>query len=138
MKEHLRGWFATTLLGSPMSTSSLKNCSQISSVSTLIHPRFCIKHRHFNTFERTERYCFCRVLFSGFLSVFRSAKTLRSQLKIGENTKIISYLGSLEERKNPLAVLKVAAMLQERKDIHFVIAGKGDSDYSRQVIETAK
>jgi D-inositol-3-phosphate glycosyltransferase len=78
------------------------------------------------------------VLFSGFLSVFRSAKTLRSQLKIGENTKIISYLGSLEERKNPLAVLKVAAMLQERKDIHFVIAGKGDSDYSRQVIETAK
>ena len=66
------------------------------------------------------------------------SKTLRKQLKIDENTKIVSYLGSLEERKNPLAVLKVAAMLQDRKDIHFVIAGKGESDYARQVIEAAK
>jgi len=59
------------------------------------------------------------------------------RLKINENTKIVSYLGSLEERKNPLAVLKVARMLQERKDIHFVIAGRGDSSYFKKVVETA-
>ena len=59
------------------------------------------------------------------------------QLKITETAKIVSYLGSLEERKNPLAVLKVAEKLQERKDIHFVIAGKGDSPYAKKVIDTA-
>src|SRR4030043_1018723 len=59
------------------------------------------------------------------------------QLKITETEKIVSYLGSLEERKNPLAVLKVAEMLQDRKDIHFVIAGKGDSPYAKKVISTA-
>ena len=59
------------------------------------------------------------------------------QLKIIENARIVSYLGSLEERKNPLAVLKVAEKLQDRKDIHFVIAGKGDSSYAKKVIKTA-
>jgi len=55
-----------------------------------------------------------------------------------EKVKVISYLGSLEERKNPLAVLKVAKSLQERKDIHFVIAGRGDSAYAKKVVEMAK
>ena len=64
-------------------------------------------------------------------------KGFLKRLKIKENTKIVSYLGSLEERKNPLAILKVAGMLKERKDIHFVIAGKGDSSYAKKVIETA-
>jgi len=59
------------------------------------------------------------------------------QLKITGTEKIVSYLGSLEERKNPLAVLEVAEKLQERKDIHFVIAGKGDSPYAKKVIDTA-
>ena len=59
------------------------------------------------------------------------------QLKIKESAKLVSYLGSLEERKNPLAVLKVAAKLQERKDIHFIIAGRGDSPYAKKVIDTA-
>ena len=59
------------------------------------------------------------------------------QLEIKETAKIVSYLGSLEERKNPLAVLKVAEKLQERKDIHFIIAGRGDSPYAKKVIETA-
>ena len=62
-------------------------------------------------------------------------KSLLERLKIKESAKIVSYLGSLEERKNPLAVLKVAGKLQERKDIHFVIAGKGDSSYAKKVIE---
>jgi glycosyltransferase involved in cell wall biosynthesis len=67
----------------------------------------------------------------------QSEKDFLRQFKINEDSKIVSYLGSLEERKNPLAVLKVAEMLKERKDIHFVIAGKGESPYSKKVIETA-
>jgi glycosyltransferase involved in cell wall biosynthesis len=62
-------------------------------------------------------------------------KSLLKRLKIEESAKIVSYLGSLEERKNPLAILKVAGKLHERKDIHFVIAGKGDSSYAKKVIE---
>ena len=60
-----------------------------------------------------------------------------SRLKIKDSTKIVSYLGSLEERKNPLAILKIAERLQESSNIHFVIAGKGDSPYAKKVIETA-
>jgi len=67
----------------------------------------------------------------------QSIKNFLKQLNIGEDKKIVSYLGSIEERKNPLAVLKVAEMLMEREDIHFVIAGKGESPYSQKVVETA-
>ena len=66
-----------------------------------------------------------------------NVKSFFKQFRIKESAKIVSYLGSLEERKNPLAVLKVAEKLQERKDIHFVIAGRGDSPYAKKVIETA-
>lgn len=60
-----------------------------------------------------------------------------NRLKIKENQKIVSYVGSLEEHKNPLAVLRVAEILQERKSVHFVIAGRGDSPYAKKVIEAA-
>jgi glycosyltransferase involved in cell wall biosynthesis len=68
----------------------------------------------------------------------QSVKNFLRQVKIDEGSKVVSYLGSLEERKNPLAVLKVAEMLKERKDVHFVIAGKGELPYSKRVIETAR
>jgi len=64
-------------------------------------------------------------------------KSFRERLGIKENVKIVSYLGSVEERKNPFAILKVAQKLQERNDIHFIIAGKGDSSYAKRVIEVA-
>jgi len=67
-----------------------------------------------------------------------NVKDFLRQLKIDESVKIVSYLGSLEERKNPSAVLKVAEKLQDRKDIHFIIAGKGDSSYAKKVIEAAR
>jgi D-inositol-3-phosphate glycosyltransferase len=67
-----------------------------------------------------------------------NVKGFLKQLKIKESTKIVSYLGSLEERKNPLAILKIAERLQERKDIRFIIAGRGDSSYAKKIIETAK
>jgi len=64
-------------------------------------------------------------------------KSFLERLKVPESAKIVSYLGSLEERKNPLAILRIAGKLQKRRDIHFVIAGKGNSAYAKKVIETA-
>ncbi len=59
-------------------------------------------------------------------------------LGISEETRIVSFLGSLEERKNPMGFLKVAEKLKERKDIHFVVAGRGGSKYAEKVIQAAK
>lgn len=57
--------------------------------------------------------------------------------QIPSKAKLVSYLGSLEERKNPMAVLKVADMLKDRPDILLVIAGRGDSRYAERVKEKA-
>lgn len=65
-------------------------------------------------------------------------KSFVKRLNIREDARIVACLGSLEERKNPLAVLKVAEKLQKRKDIHFVIAGRGGSPYAEKVIQIAK
>ena len=56
---------------------------------------------------------------------------------IAPGKHIISYLGTLEERKNPLAVLKIAQKLKDQPNIHFMLAGKGDSTYGEEVIKTA-
>jgi hypothetical protein len=52
---------------------------------------------------------------------------------IPKNVKLVSFLGTIEHRKNPLAVVKIAKSLKDRTDIHFVIAGKGNSRYADQV-----
>lgn len=57
---------------------------------------------------------------------------------LSRDAKIVSYLGTIEERKNPMAVLEVAGKLTDRKKIHFVLAGAGDSEYAEQVKERAK
>ncbi|MBE3115868.1 glycosyltransferase [Candidatus Bathyarchaeota archaeon] len=64
--------------------------------------------------------------------------SMLKRLNVQTDVKIISYLGSLEERKNPMAILEVAKLFQNRKNIHFVIAGRGDSVYATKVVETAK
>ncbi|HEY4711692.1 MAG TPA: glycosyltransferase [Dehalococcoidia bacterium] len=56
---------------------------------------------------------------------------------INPGTKIVSYLGTIEERKNPMAVLKVAEKLKERQNLHFILAGKGDSTYAEEFVELA-
>jgi D-inositol-3-phosphate glycosyltransferase len=57
--------------------------------------------------------------------------------EIGPGKRIISYLGTLEDRKNPAAVLKIAQALKDKPNIHFVLAGQADSAYGREIIETA-
>jgi D-inositol-3-phosphate glycosyltransferase len=57
---------------------------------------------------------------------------------IASDSRVVSYLGTLEERKNPMAVLKVAEQLKERTDIHFILAGKSGSTYGEEIIRLAK
>jgi len=52
---------------------------------------------------------------------------------ISRKAKLVSYLGTLEERKNPVAALKVAKLLKDKSDIHFVIAGRADSHYAKKL-----
>jgi len=63
---------------------------------------------------------------------------LLQRFNLPRDTKIVAYIGTIEERKNTMAVLEVAEKLKERKGIHFVIAGSGDSEYAEHVIERAK
>jgi glycosyltransferase involved in cell wall biosynthesis len=57
--------------------------------------------------------------------------------RIPRKSKLVSYLGTLEERKNPMIILKVADLLKDRTDIHFVIAGRGDSRYADKLRDQA-
>jgi glycosyltransferase involved in cell wall biosynthesis len=56
---------------------------------------------------------------------------------IPANSKLVSYLGTLEERKNPLAVVRIAKMCESLKDVHFVIAGR-PSNQEGQIRREAK
>jgi D-inositol-3-phosphate glycosyltransferase len=60
------------------------------------------------------------------------------RLKLTPGSKVVAYLGTIEERKNPKAVLEVADRLRDRNDIRFVIAGKGDSEYAEEVRQRAE
>ncbi|MFH0848590.1 MAG: glycosyltransferase family 4 protein [archaeon] len=51
---------------------------------------------------------------------------------IPENKRIVSYVGTIEERKNPLAVVRVAKNLRDLKEVHLIITGHG-SDQEREV-----
>jgi len=69
-----------------------------------------------------------------------AAADIRDFLKlhrISKDIKLVSFLGTIEERKNPMAVLKIAESLQDRTDIHFMIAGRGESLYASKVKESA-
>jgi D-inositol-3-phosphate glycosyltransferase len=56
---------------------------------------------------------------------------------IPQGKRLISYLGTLEERKNPLAVIKIAQHLADQPQLHFVLAGRGDSSYGREIVKLA-
>jgi glycosyltransferase involved in cell wall biosynthesis len=75
------------------------------------------------------------VSFSQFSSADPSE--FRQELGSQANSKIVAFVGSVEVRKNPEAILDVAEKLAERDDIRFVIAGRGDSEYAELVKKRA-
>jgi glycosyltransferase involved in cell wall biosynthesis len=70
----------------------------------------------------------CQLYLSGVdEAVFKTSRiegpSLRRSYGIPEDTPLVTYLGTIEERKNPLAVVKVAKALSGQERVHFVIAG---------------
>jgi D-inositol-3-phosphate glycosyltransferase len=66
------------------------------------------------------------------------AGAFKAQHKLDGGKKIVAYLGTVEERKNPLAILEVAKILsKKRPDIHFVLAGRLEGEYGANVKEAA-
>ncbi|MBI2870060.1 MAG: glycosyltransferase [Chloroflexi bacterium] len=57
---------------------------------------------------------------------------------IAADRRLVAYLGSIEERKNPMAVLKVAERMKDVPGVHFALAGRGDSPYARDVEKLAR
>jgi len=55
---------------------------------------------------------------------------LRSKFGLPADAKLVSFLGTVEERKNPLGLLDVAKLLSKRQDIRFVIAGRAEGEYA--------
>jgi D-inositol-3-phosphate glycosyltransferase len=60
------------------------------------------------------------------LEGFRRKHQFRSQ------EKLVTFLGTVEERKNVGAIVEVAGMLRGRRDVRFVVAGKMAGEYARR------
>ena len=63
---------------------------------------------------------------------------LRAKYGIPDGVKVVGSLGTVEERKNTMAVVEVARMLETRRDVHFVIAGLEPGEYARKVRAAAE
>lgn len=66
-----------------------------------------------------------------------SLQEFKARHKLPGSAKMVSFLGTVEERKNVLALLEVAKLLSKRTDIHFVIAGKPEGEYGDKVKQEA-
>jgi glycosyltransferase involved in cell wall biosynthesis len=62
----------------------------------------------------------------------------RSKYGLPADAKLISFLGTVEERKNPLGLLEVAKLLSKRQDIRLVIAGRAEGEYADGLKKAAR
>jgi len=76
------------------------------------------------------------VSFSRFSS--SDPQEFLKQLGIRTDSKIVAFVGTIENRKNPAAICEVAERLASRNDIQFVIGGRGDSEYADTVRKKAE
>ena len=59
-------------------------------------------------------------------------------LGVPTGSKIVAFVGTIENRKNPAAIVEIAEKLTNRQDIQFVIGGRGDSEYADTVRKKAE
>lgn len=59
-------------------------------------------------------------------------------LGVPTDSKIVAFVGTIESRKNPSAIVEVAEKLVNRSDIQFIIGGRGDSEYAGTVRKKAE
>jgi glycosyltransferase involved in cell wall biosynthesis len=78
------------------------------------------------------------VLFPGGIDdeIFETdenAGYFRKRLGLPSYVRLVTFLGTVEERKNVLSVLETAKGCADDGNLHFVIAGKLDSEYGEKV-----
>jgi len=76
------------------------------------------------------------IAFSQFSS--SDPKEFLKQLGVPTDSKIVAFVGTIENRKNPAAIAEVAENLTNRNDIQFIIGGRGDSEYADTVRKKAE
>ena len=64
--------------------------------------------------------------------------TIKRSLGIGASVKLVSSLGTVEERKNALSVVEVAKTFAEDGKVHFIIAGRLEGPYAEKVKAAAE
>ena len=60
-------------------------------------------------------------------------ETIRHRLGLRGSVKLVTCLGTVEERKNVLSVAEVAKTLSQDDGVHFVVAGRLEGPYADQV-----
>src|SRR2546425_3613854 len=72
------------------------------------------------------------------LETYAAGSGIRDRYKLPGGAKLVTYLGTVEERKNALGLLAVAGKLSQNKGVHFVIAGRLEGEYGEKVKEEAR
>lgn len=75
------------------------------------------------------------VLFPGGIdsTVLELARPdFRGKHGLPDGAKLVSFLGTVEERKNVRTLLEVAKRLETRDDVHFVVAGRLEGEYGEE------
>ena len=62
----------------------------------------------------------------------------RREHNIHPQAKLVTYLGTVEKRKNVAAIVKVAWAMRRREDAAFVIAGRLEGEYGKKVLAEAR
>ena len=61
----------------------------------------------------------------------------RVKYNLPNDVKLVSCLGTVEERKNPLGLVEVAKLLEDRTDVRLVIAGRAEGQYADSLKDAA-
>lgn len=80
------------------------------------------------------------ILFPGGIEDVRELPASGQSPKLAlvpRRARVVAVLGTVEERKNTLAVLSVAERMSGVKGLHFVIAGRLEGSYGKEVSERA-
>ncbi len=52
--------------------------------------------------------------------------------------RLVTFLGTVEKRKNVGAIVRVAKQLKGRRDVRFVVAGRMEEEYSKRIVRSAR
>ena len=63
---------------------------------------------------------------------------IRRKLALPASAKLVTSVGTVEERKNILSVVEVAKRFEQSDGVHFVIAGRLDGPYAEAVAKAAR